>query len=153
LSAKTDYELIAARSPRAVAEADIICTATTSGSPVFEDADIRPGAHINAIGAYRRDMCEIPPATLARALIIVDFRSSALEEAGDIIQAIKAGQLSSSQTHGELGEIASGKKPGRTSDDQITVFKSVGNASQDLVAAQRILVNAERIGLGVVLNL
>lgn len=153
LPASTDCELIVARSPRAAAEVDIICTATTSRSPVFEDADIRPGTHINGIGAYRHDMCEIPPATLAHALILVDSRSSALEEAGDIIQAIRAGQLSPSQIQGELGEIVSGKKPGRTSDDQITVFKSVGNASQDLVAAQRILVNAEKLGLGAVLKL
>jgi len=146
-------EILVARSPAAAAEADIICTATTSERAVLEDADIRPGTHINAIGAYRPEMCEIPPSTVARALVVVDSRSSALAEAGDLLQAVAAGKFRAEDIHAELGEIVSGRRPGRRSDAEITLFKSVGNAAQDLVTAGRALENARRFGLGVTVSL
>jgi ornithine cyclodeaminase/alanine dehydrogenase-like protein (mu-crystallin family) len=137
-----------ASSPAVAAEADIICTATTSLEPVFQDIDITPGTHINAIGAYRPEMCEVPPSTMGRARVVVDSRSSALAEAGDILRAISEGAFSADRISAELGEIVLGTGRGRTDDREITIFKSVGNASQDLVAAWKALENAAKMNLG-----
>ena len=146
-------EIRVARSPGAAAEADIICTATTSEQPVLDDSDINPGVHINAVGAYRPEMCEIPAQTVARALVVVDSRPSTMSEAGDIIQAVAAGNFRSEDIHAEIGEIVAGTRTGRRSEAEITLFKSVGNASQDLVTAGRALENAQRLGLGTTLTL
>ncbi|HKY54730.1 MAG TPA: hypothetical protein VJM08_10510 [Anaerolineales bacterium] len=132
----------------AIEHADIICTATPSPKPVFDDNDVKPGTHISAIGAYTPEMQEIPVETVARARIVVDSYATVMDEAGDIVQAIRAGAIQESIIHAELGEIVLGKKSGRESDDEITFFKSVGNAVQDAVAAQLALQNARTIGLG-----
>ena len=139
-----------AKSPgEAVKLADIICTATTSSTAVFDDKDVKSGTHISAIGAYTPEMQEVPVETLARARIIVDSYATVMEEAGDIVKAIQAGAIKESSIHAELGEILLGKKTGRESDDEITFFKSVGNAVQDAVAAQLALKNARELKLGV----
>lgn len=135
-------------SREAVENADIICTATTSTTPVFEDGNIKPGTHISAVGAYTPEMCEIPAETVRRARIVVDSRSASMEEAGDIIQPIRAGLFTESQIHAELGEIVLGKKEGRKSESEITFFKSVGIAVQDAMAAQLALQNARKMKLG-----
>ena len=138
-----------AQTPReAIENADIICTATTSSKPVFEDKDIKPGTHISAIGAYTPEMQELPVQTVARARIVVDSYATVMDEAGDIVQAIRAGAIQEADIHAELGEIVLGKKSGRQSDDEITFFKSVGNAVQDAVAAQLALQNARKMNLG-----
>ena len=139
---------VAATPQEAVREADIICTATIATRPVFDDADLKPGVHINGIGAYTPEMAEVPPETVARALVVVDSREAALAEAGDLIQPIKAGIITPEHIHAELGEILLGRKEGRTSDEQITFFKSVGVAVQDAMAAQTALRNAKAQGLG-----
>ena len=133
----------------ALENADIICTATTSSKAVFDNNDVKSGTHISAIGAYTPEMQEVPVETLARARIVVDSYATVIEEAGDIVKAIQAGAMEESNIHAELGEIVLGKKPGRESDDQITFFKSVGNAVQDAVAAQLALKNAREMKLGV----
>jgi ornithine cyclodeaminase/alanine dehydrogenase-like protein (mu-crystallin family) len=140
--------IIPASSPDVVSEADIVCTATTSRKPVFSDSSLRPGTHINAIGAYRQDMCELPAETVLRARVIVDHRASCLNEAGDLLQVIRDGRMRPEEIHAELGEVVSGKATGREDEQEITIFKSVGNAVQDLAAAHRVLVEAERQGLG-----
>ncbi len=141
--------LIAAPSPaEAVRDADIICTATTSPVPVFSDRDISRGVHINGIGSYLPEMQEVPVATVRRAKVIVDSREAALAEAGDIIQAIGNGAITSGHIHAELGEILLGKRPGRESDREITFFKSVGIAVQDAFAAALVYRNALAQGLG-----
>ena len=138
-----------AASPReAVAEADVVCTATTSTTPVFADEDLKPGVHINGIGAYTPEMVEVPPDTVARALVVVDSRQAALAEAGDLIQPLRAGRITEAHIHAELGEILLGRKPGRTSPEQITFFKSVGVAVQDALTARVALRNALEEGLG-----
>lgn len=124
-------------------ECDIICTATTSLSPVFAHADVKPGCHINGIGSYRPDMTEIPAETVRASVVVVDQRAACLEEAGDIILPIRAGIITEDHIHAELGEIAAGRRPGRTSHSDITFFKSVGNAVQDLVVASRLADLAE----------
>ena len=105
--------------------------------------------HINAIGAYRPDMAEIPASVVCRARVIVDHRESALEEAGDLIIPLNQGLFQQSHLNTELGEILIGSLPGRKNPDEVTLFKSVGVAIQDLYAADRALDNARRLDLGV----
>jgi alanine dehydrogenase len=137
----------------AVEGADVICTATTSTSPVFDDAWLKPGVHINAVGAYTPAMQEIPDATIARARIVVDEVEAALHEAGDLIQAIERGAITREQITAELGRVVSGDEPGRQDDGEVTFFKSVGNAIQDLVVAGAALQAAEREAVGQELTL
>lgn len=132
----------------AVARADIICTATTSSTPVFADRDLRTGVHINGIGSYSPLTAEIPHRTLARSLLVVDSRSSALTEAGDLIQAIAQGVITPEHIRAELGDLVLGRVEGRSAPDQITVFKSVGIAVQDAVAASIALKNARAGEIG-----
>jgi ornithine cyclodeaminase/alanine dehydrogenase-like protein (mu-crystallin family) len=144
----------AAASPsEALAGAHIVCTATTSREPVFSDSDIAPGTHINAIGSYKRHVREIPEETVCRALVVVDHRPAALSEAGDLLIPIHKGLIGPDHIHAELGELIAGRKPGRRSREQVTLFKSVGVAVQDLAAACVALSNAERLGLGAELSL
>lgn len=132
----------------ALSRADIVCTATTATDPVLRDGDVRPGTHINAVGAYRPDTAEVPPETLRRAKIVVDHRDSCLEEAGDLVRAIEAGYIAASDVHAEIGELVTGDCQGRVSADEITFFKSVGNAVQDLAAAAEVVSTAEKENLG-----
>lgn len=132
----------------AISQADIICTATTSTTPVFADADLKPGAHISAIGSYTPEMVETPPETIKRAKVVVDSRSAVLSEAGDLIQPIQSGLITESHIYAELGEIVLGKKAGRESNEEITYFKSVGVAVQDAISAQLALKNAKAQKLG-----
>lgn len=129
----------------AVRGADIVVTATDSRSPVLPADAVRPGCHINAVGGYTRDMQELPSELVARARVVVDERTAALAEAGDVIVPVEAGLLAPSDL-AEVGELlaaadaaaAPGRyRPGsaRTLLDEITVFKSVGNAVQDLAVA------------------
>jgi ornithine cyclodeaminase len=131
----------------ALAEADVICCATSSPTPLFDDVDIRPGTHINGVGAFTPALAEVPPATIARALVAVDQRAAAWAEAGDLIQARDAGALDEGQVV-ELGEIIAGRAAGRADAQQITFFKSVGNAVQDVAVGQIVLAEARRLGLG-----
>ena len=140
-------------SREAVAVADVICTATTSPTPVFDDRDLKPGVHINAVGSFQPHIREVPGETVARSRIFVDSREAALEEAGDILQAIDAGLISAADILAEIGELVLGQADGRTAngrtaDDQITFFKSVGVAVQDAAAARVVLESAARMGLG-----
>ena len=142
-------DLRAASSAReAVLQADVISTATTSTTPVFADDDLRPGVHISAVGSYTPEMQETPADTVARARVVVDSRSAALAETGDLIIPIRQGAFGPEHIAAELGEIVLGRKQGRQSPDQITFFKSVGIAAQDAVAAQLVMQNARERGLG-----
>ena len=142
-------KLRVANSPeQALAEADIVCTATTSSTPVFADADLKPGTHISAIGSYTPEMQEVPPETVARALVVVDSRSAALAETGDLLKPMQDGLFGEEHIHAELGEIVLGRKAGRDSTERITYFKSVGVAVQDAMAAQLALQNARQLRLG-----
>ena len=136
-----------------VAEADIVCTATTSRTPVFDDALIRPGTHINAVGAYTPEMQELPAATVARATLVVDATEAALEEAGDLIAPLRDGLVGHAHFERELGMVVSGNAPGRTSDDEVTLFKSVGNAVQDVSVGKLAVDRALAEGVGVRIEL
>lgn len=138
---------------RAVRGADVICTATTSKTPVFSDGDVTSGVHVNAIGSFTPQMQELPPEIVERCLLVVDSREAVWAESGDLIIPRDQGRISEDRVHAELGEIVAGIKPGRTSDEQVTVFKSVGNAVQDVSVGARILAEAKAKGLGTVVEL
>ena len=124
----------------AVAAADAISCATTSSEPVVCGAWLRPGAHLDLVGGFRADMREIDDEAVARCQpILVDTRAGALAEAGDLVQPLARGVISPHAINGELAELLRGECAGRTADDQITLFKSVGTALEDLVAARLVV--------------
>lgn len=125
----------------AVAAADVISTATPSRAPLFDAASVRPGTHINAVGAFTPEMVEIPPGTVRHALVFVDDVAAAAEEAGDLLQA-------DVEPAGTVGDLLADRMEGRTSDTQVTFFKSVGIASQDVAAGAAALARALALGLG-----
>lgn len=124
-----------------VAEADIVITATTSPVPTFHGAALRAGAHVNAIGSYQPDRRELDEETMLRGYVVVDGMAAAGREAGELL-------IPEIVPDAELGELVTGAKPGRSSDDQITVFKSVGMAIQDAVSACFVLEQANLLGVG-----
>jgi ornithine cyclodeaminase len=124
----------------AVASADIVSCATLSTSPLVRGRCLKPGTHIDLVGAYSRTMRETDDAAMQRAdLIVVDDRQAALAEGGDVVQAIASGAIDAGEVAADLRELARGAHPGRTRDDQITVFKSVGFALEDLAAAEAVV--------------
>ena len=125
----------------AVSVADVISTATPARSPLFEPAMVKPGTHINAVGAYTPEMCEIPPEIVRNALTIVDDRAAASEEAGDLLQA-------GSLPDGSMADLLAGRHRGRQGPGEITFFKSVGIASQDVAAGVIALEKAIESDLG-----
>lgn len=154
MSEQLNMEVIAGlSSAEALAQSDIVCAATTSKTPVFLDADLPPGIHINAVGSYQPTVQEIPAETVIRSKLVVDHRESALDETGDLIIPINQGRFHPDQIHAELGEIVLGNRPGRSGPNETTFFKSVGVAIQDLIAAGRTLELAETQGLGQVISM
>jgi ornithine cyclodeaminase/alanine dehydrogenase-like protein (mu-crystallin family) len=127
----------------AVSEADIVCTCTTSSTPVFDGERLARGAHVNAIGAYRPDLCEIDAGLLARARVVVEERAAALAEAGDLLQAIGTGRFTAGALAGDLAEVVQGRVR-RNGGAEVTVFKSVGLALEDLVVARAAVSRAAR---------
>ena len=138
----------AASPDEAVRDADVITTATSSSEPVFDGRLVKPGAHINAVGAYRADMRELDAHVIARARVYVDSREAALAEAGDLLMPLRAGTIDEAHVRGELGEVLLGKIRGRESAEDITLFKSVGLAVQDIVAAMEIYRRARQHDVG-----
>ncbi|MGH2533988.1 MAG: ornithine cyclodeaminase family protein [Thermomicrobiales bacterium] len=136
-----------------VQEADVICTATTSRQPVFADGDLRPGTHINAVGAFTPEMQELPAATVARASIVVDSTEAVLAEAGDLIIPMRQGLIDRNRLSRELGMLVAGEVPGRANVQEITLFKSVGNAIQDVVVARRAVDQATAAGMGTTIEI
>ncbi|HOW84603.1 MAG TPA: hypothetical protein P5119_04525 [Candidatus Aminicenantes bacterium] len=136
---KLSIEVEPAPAPESLREADIISTATTSSTPVFRDGDLKPGVHINAFGSYKPHVREIPGETMARAGIFVDDRTACLAETGDLLIPIREGLITEAAIRAEIGEVLAGLKPGRRSEDEITVFKSVGSAVQDLAVADLVI--------------
>jgi len=129
-------------------QAEIISTATTSDVPVFSDTFISPGVHINAIGAFKPGSREVPSETVRRAKLVVDQRETCLKEAGDLLIPMADGVITAEHLHAEIGEIILGAKSGRESDQEITLFKSVGHAVQDLLAAGVVLSYSREHQLG-----
>lgn len=120
----------------AVKAADIIVTATSAHEPLFDGGQLRPGVHITGIGSHLPYASEVDAVTLRRAKVVVDQMSASLTEAGDLIRPINDDQYDASKIHAEIGAIIAGDRPGRSSDDEITFFKSVGLAAQDVAVAR-----------------
>ena len=139
---------VAETASEAARQADVICTATTSCTPVFDDGDVRPGTHINGVGAYTPQMQEVPAETVLRARVVIDHHEASLAEAGDLLIPMGQGLMTEDHIYAELGEIAAGRKVGRETEGEITFFKSVGVAVQDVAAAGAVLDAARRLGLG-----
>ena len=137
----------------AVAEADVVCTSTTARTPVFRDESLKPGTHVNAIGSFTPEMQEIPPETVKRARVVADSREACWAETGDLIIPRDDGLITEDHVQAELGELAAGTKSGRESAEEITLFKTVGNAIQDVAVGSLVLEQAERRGLGSVVDL
>ncbi len=138
---------VAADPAEAARLADVICTATTSATPVYPADAVRPGTHINGVGSYTLEMRENPPEIYHRACAFADSRAAVLAEAGETVAAIERKLLTPEEIT-ELGEVVLGLRPGRTAAEQITFFKSVGVAVQDAVAARLALDNAQTTGSG-----
>jgi ornithine cyclodeaminase/alanine dehydrogenase-like protein (mu-crystallin family) len=132
----------------AVRRADIVTCATTSPTPVVFGADLAPGVHVDAVGAFRPDRREVDTDTVRRARVVVDTYAGALEEAGDILMPIADGALSRDAIAAELAQLVTGARPGRRSAEEITFFKSVGFALEDLATAELAYRLARERGVG-----
>lgn len=133
---------------QAVRDADIICLATTSKQPVFDASWVKPGTHVSGVGSFTPEMQETPEAFVINSRIVVDMAEHALAETGDLIIPITKGTLKESDIVGELGGLVLGEFEGRTSDDESTFFKSVGNAVQDMAVGQYAVQQAIEQGIG-----
>ena len=132
----------------AVAGADLICTVTTAREPVVKGEWIAPGAHINAVGAFTPKTRELDSAAVVKARLYVDRRESTLHEAGEFLIPKAEGLIGDDHILGELGEVLLGRVPGRRSPDEVTLFKSLGLAIEDLASAHYILRKAQEQQLG-----
>jgi ornithine cyclodeaminase len=132
----------------AVDGADLICTTTSSTEPILEGKWISPGAHINAVGACIPTARELDSEAVAMARLFVDRRESTVSEAGDFIIPKTEGRIDHNHIRGEIGELLLGRVPGRTSPAEITVFKSLGLAAEDVAAAHLIYLKTTEAGTG-----
>ncbi|HTM09806.1 MAG TPA: ornithine cyclodeaminase family protein [Verrucomicrobiae bacterium] len=143
----------AASAEAAVRGADLVVTATTAATPILEGAWLKPGAHVNAIGSHRPDLRELDGATLKAAKLVVDSREAMMTECGDVLLAVKEGMIEESHASVEIGEVLAGHKVGRTDRSDITIYKSVGIAIQDVAAAALVYHKAVRQKVGVEVDL
>lgn len=127
---------------QAVEGADIICTLTSSSEPLLEGAWLEPGQHLNLVGSSLRSSREVDDETVRRSIFIADSREHALSQAGELVHAIEQRVVDQSHVKGEIGEVLLGKVPGRTGEDEITIYKSLGHAAQDIALAQALLLRA-----------
>jgi len=133
----------AAGGPESVAKADLVCTCTTSPEPLFEGSLLKPGAHVNAVGAYRPETRELDDAAMTRSKIVVETREAAMAEAGDVVIPMASGAIGPSAVVADLAEVVKGASV-RTGPDDITVFKSVGVAFEDLILARAAVDRIDR---------
>jgi ornithine cyclodeaminase/alanine dehydrogenase len=132
----------------AVEGADVICTASTSKTPVVSSDWVDEGVHINGIGSHSPDARELDSETVARAKLVVDTREAALKEAGDILIPISEGRIGEGHIYAELGDLVAGRKPGRQNPKEVTIFKSQGLAVEDVSTALEVYRLAESRGVG-----
>jgi alanine dehydrogenase len=132
---------VAADLRAAVAEADVVSCATTAREPLLRGAWLRPGTHLDLVGGFRRDMREADDAALARSRVVVDTFSGALAEAGDLVQPLEAGVVTREHVVAELAQVLRHEVRGRVQETDITLFKSVGAALEDLAAAQLVVLS------------
>jgi alanine dehydrogenase len=149
MSKKLNLEITPTDSPDEVLQADIICTATSSATPLFDGSKVKEGTHINGIGSHTPAARELDTAIIKRSKFVGDSREACFKEAGDIIIPVNAGEIPESHFYAELGEIITGKKDARTSNKEITIFKSNGLAIQDAATAKLVYEKAIAGGIGI----
>jgi len=132
----------------AVRDSDLLVTVTTAKEPIVESEWLKPGAHINAVGSHRPDLREIDGATLQRAKVFVDSHEAIMAECGDILLALKEKTITQADILGEIGEVLAGGKTGRSNASEITLYKSVGIAIQDVATAQLVYRKALEQNVG-----
>ena len=146
---RTDRKLVGTDSAeQAVRGADLIVLVTSSPEPVVQSEWVKPGAHVISVGACRPDQREMDPALIRRGRLFVESRAAALVESGDVVMGIQEGQFAASHIVGELGELLAGRVDGRRSPDDVTVFKSLGLAVEDVAAANLAYRRAVEQGVG-----
>jgi alanine dehydrogenase len=136
----------------AISQADIICTATNSSTPVFSSNAVKPGTHINAVGSFTKNMQEIPNETMVNGSIFVDSLEACLVESGELATPLQENLFKINHVRGEIGDLINGKIEGRTTNQEITIFKSVGVAIQDTIAAQVAVSFAEKMSIGQIID-
>ncbi|ELY84228.1 ornithine cyclodeaminase family protein [Natrinema gari] len=132
----------------AVTGADVVITATQASEPVIDGDDLEPGTHVTAMGQYSPDKRELDAETIARATYVPDLRERATMDAGSFIQALEEGVITEDHVHAELGDVVAGTEPGRTSDDELTVFDSGGTGIETVAAASLLYERAKEEGVG-----
>jgi alanine dehydrogenase len=143
----------AADSPeQAVEGADVVVVATSSVTPAIQNAWVRDGTHVIAIGACRPSQREADPELLARARLVVDSRAAALQESGDVVQSIREGRFGEEHVAAELGQVVAGVRAGRTDAAEVTFYKSLGLAIEDIAAAGLVYRRAVEHGLGILFS-
>lgn len=148
MKGKINAEIVKS-SPDEVVQADIICTATSSATPIFDGNKVKEGSHINGIGSHTPGARELDTNIIKRSKFIGDSKTACFNEAGDILIPLKEGAIGESHFYAELGEIITGKKTGRANDKEITLFKSNGLAIQDAATAKLIYEKAVEKGIGI----
>ena len=148
MSHKLNIAVEAVDDPDLITQTDIICAATSSATPPFDGNKIKPGTHINGIGSHTPNARELDSAIIKRSKFIGDSKEACFKEAGDILLPIAEGIINESHFYAELGEIITHKKEGRTTEDEITIFKSNGLAIQDVATAKLIYEKALAAGIG-----
>jgi ornithine cyclodeaminase/alanine dehydrogenase-like protein (mu-crystallin family) len=133
----------------AVAQADIICAVTASPDPILEGAWVAPGTHVNLVGSSMASTREADDALVARGRVFADHREGVLRQGGEVIHAIAAGLIDESHVLGEIGQVMAGSLPGRGSDDDVTIYKSLGAVVQDLFSGWHVYRRALAEGRGV----
>ncbi len=137
----------------ALRDADVVVTVTAASEPILERGWLKVGAHVNAVGSSIPTTRELDTATMAAATLFVDRRESTLNEAGDFLFPLREGAITPEHIRAELGEVLIGAAPGRTSPGELTVFKSLGLAVEDLAAAEHVVARAEAEDAGTVVSL
>ena len=149
MAPKLQLDIIKATSPEQILEeADIICTATSSPTPLFDGSKVREGTHLNSVGSHTPKAREMDTAIIKRSKVIADSYDACLREAGDIIIPIEEGAIDKSHLRAELGEVITGKKTGRADAREITLFKYNGLAIQDTATARLVYDKAVQAGIG-----
>jgi alanine dehydrogenase len=149
MGVKLNIEIVKAKKPEEVLQADIICTASSSAVPLFDGNLVKEGTHINGIGSHTPNARELDTETIKRSLFVGDSRDACFSEAGDIMIPVSEGAITENHFFAELGEIITGKKRGRTDNKMITLFKSNGLAIQDAATAKIVYEKAVEKGIGV----
>ena len=146
---RIDPEVTAVESASAaVAGADVVITATNASAPVVDDADVEPGTHVTAMGQYHPEKNELPPELVVRATYVPDIRERAAQDAGSFLAAVETGLVDEGHVAADLGEVVAGDHPGRTSEEEVTVFDSGGTGIETVAAAQMLYERAGEKGRG-----